>query len=143
MLVVSQPRCSRVRFLACASAMLLATWVSWAAAAEHTADSLPQVRQALESGAAVLLDVREQREWDAGHLSNARLIPLSGLPQAIQNGSLDRELPREKIIYCHCGSGRRVLTAADLLLPQGYDVRPLKAGYTDLLRAGFPAAPLP
>ena len=32
------------------------------------------------------------------------------------------------------------LTAADLLKKQGYDVRPLKDGYKDLLKAGFPKA---
>jgi rhodanese-related sulfurtransferase len=48
--------------------------------------------------------------------------------------------PKDKIIYCHCRSGRRCLTAADILKKQGYDVRPLKAGYEDLLKAGFPQA---
>jgi len=46
-------------------------------------------------------------------------------------------LPQEKIIYGHCRSGSRVLVAAPILRKMGYDVRPLKAGYTDLLKAGF------
>jgi len=109
-------------------------------AAEHTRDPLPQVRQAVESGAAILIDVREQGEWEAGHLQVARLVPLSGLPAAAANGKLGEKLPKDKIVYCHCGSGQRVLKAADLLRMHGYDVRPLKEGYEELVRAGFPKA---
>lgn len=109
-------------------------------AAEHTRDPLPQVRQAVESGAAILIDVRERGEWDAGHLQIARLVPLSGLPAAAQVGTLGELLPKDKVIYCHCASGRRVLKAADLLRRHGYDVRPLKEGYEELARSGFPKA---
>ncbi|MNC96941.1 hypothetical protein D3C83_144460 [compost metagenome] len=45
-----------------------------------------------------------------------------------------------KIVYCHCGSGVRCLKAADELKKLGYDVRPLKPGYKDLLKAGFEPA---
>ena len=45
--------------------------------------------------------------------------------------------PKDKIVYCHCGSGVRCLKAADELKKLGYDVRPLKPGYKDLLKAGF------
>jgi rhodanese-related sulfurtransferase len=47
-------------------------------------------------------------------------------------------LPKEKVIYCHCRSGGRCLTAAEILKKLGYDVRPLKPGYRDLVEAGFP-----
>jgi rhodanese-related sulfurtransferase len=50
-------------------------------------------------------------------------------------------LPKDKIVYCHCRSGGRVLPATDILKELGYDVRPLKAGYSQLLEAGFPKAP--
>ena len=49
-------------------------------------------------------------------------------------------LPKDKPIYCHCAAGVRVLPAADILQKHGYDARPLKPGYKDLLRAGFPKA---
>ena len=35
---------------------------------------------------------------------------------------------------------RRCLKAAELLKGKGYDTRPLKAGYDDLVKAGFPTA---
>ena len=40
-----------------------------------------------------------------------------------------------------CAAGGRSLDAADLLKKLVYDVRPLKPGYKDLLKAGFEAAP--
>lgn len=109
-------------------------------AAEHTADSLEAIQQAIRDQTAVLLDVREINEWNAGHLRDARLIPLSRMPAAIQDGSVRQTLPAGKIIYCHCKAGHRCLRAADILRAAGYDVRPLKPGYDDLVKAGFPVA---
>lgn len=43
-------------------------------------------------------------------------------------------------MYLHCGSGVRTLKAADELKKLGYDVRPLKPGYKELLKAGFEKA---
>lgn len=111
-----------------------------AVAAEHTADSLDTVKQKVKEQQAILVDVRELSEWDEGHLADARLSPLSLLQNESERTKQLKNLPKDKIIYCHCRSGRRCLTAADILKKQGYDVRPLKAGYEDLLKAGFPQA---
>lgn len=105
----------------------------------HTVDSLEFVKQQIEGNAAVLIDVREQDEWDAGHLAHAQLIPLS----KVRGGSLDEvvaALPVDKPVYLHCRSGGRVLTCAELLKSKGLDVRPLKAGYESLVSAGFSKA---
>ena len=109
-------------------------------AAEHTRDSLETVKARLKDKSAILLDVREQKEWDEGHLKDARLAPLSKLKVETEAEKLVKDLPQKKIVYCHCGAGVRALTAADLLKKKGYDVRPLKEGYKDLLKAGFPKA---
>jgi rhodanese-related sulfurtransferase len=109
-------------------------------AAEHTKDSLDTVKARLKDESAVLVDVREQKEWDDGHLKDARLMPLSKLKVNTEAEKLTKDLSKKKIVYCHCGAGIRALTAADILKKQGYDVRPLKAGYKDLLDAGFPKA---
>lgn len=109
-------------------------------AAEHTKDSLDTVRERVRSKKAVLVDVREEKEWKAGHLERARLIPLSrmktkkGLEEAVA------KLPRKSPIYVHCRSGGRCLIAGDLFEKYGLDVRPLEAGYGDLLKAGFEKA---
>ena len=110
-------------------------------AAEHTKDSLDTVKKAVADDKAVLLDVREKAEWDDGHLRDAKFLALSALRRGVKADDLARALPKDKVIYCHCASGRRCLQAADILKKNGYDVRPLKSGYEDLLKSGFPAAP--
>ena len=111
-----------------------------ALAAEHTKDTLDQVKKGLADGKAVLIDVREADEWKAGHLKDATLLPLSELPGAIKSGKVAKEYPKTKVIYAHCAAGGRCLQAAEELKKAGYDVRPLSQGYDELLKNGFPKA---
>ena len=87
-----------------------------------------------------LVDVREDREWDAGHLRAAKFVPMSRVKSAQLTSEMKKHLPKDKPIYCHCRSGGRVLTVSKLLRAQGYDIRPLKDGYKNLLEAGFEKA---
>jgi rhodanese-related sulfurtransferase len=111
-----------------------------ASAQEHTKDSLDTVKKALAEKKAVLIDVREKTEWDQGHLKDASLLPLSSLKGDALPKDLPTLLPKDKIAYLHCASGKRCVTAAAILKKQGYDVRPLKEGYKSLLENGFPKA---
>lgn len=136
-------RIGRIRATCRARAVMLALVLAGAGgvslAVEHTKDSLEFVQQAVADQKAVLVDVREPEEWNQGHLSGARSLPLSALEKGVPPESLAKLLPKAKIIYVHCLSGGRCLTAADILAPLGYDVRPLKPGYQALVAAGFPA----
>ena len=126
----------------CSNAVLLGLVLAGFAGtafAEHTKDSLDTVKQAVAEQKAVLVDVREPDEWQQGHIDGARLLPLSTLEKGMNPQELARILPRDKIIYCHCLAGGRCMEAAAILAPLGYDVRPLKSGYPQLLKAGFPA----
>jgi rhodanese-related sulfurtransferase len=111
---------------------------------EHTKDSLETIKAAMAKKDAVLVDVREQSEWDDGHIDGALFLPLSWLREESKGDKfverLGEKLPKKKILYIHCRSGGRALAAAGLLRKQGYDARPLKAGYEDLRKAGFSAA---
>ncbi len=115
-----------------------------AGAAEHTKDSLDKVKENLAQKKAVLVDVREQAEWDREHLDDARLWPLSELKRATTDATvkekLAKELPKDRIVYCHCAKGVRAVMAGNILEKLGYDVRPLSAGFDQLRDAGFPAA---
>ncbi|MGE0760248.1 MAG: rhodanese-like domain-containing protein [Pirellulaceae bacterium] len=126
------------------SCVVAGTWarrgLAQAAKPEHTRDSVEVVKKNLADGKAVLLDVREESEWRAGRLEQARLFPLSKLRGAANPKSVTKELDATKIIYCHCRSGGRVLAAAEILRAEGFDVRPLKQGYEDLLKSGFTKA---
>jgi rhodanese-related sulfurtransferase len=110
-------------------------------ATTHTKDSLDTVKDNVKSGKALIVDVREQREWDAGHVKGAILLPQSKLNQDDRLPELLKLLPKDKIIYTHCRAGGRALMCGDILKKQGYDVRPLKPGFDDLLQAGFEKAP--
>jgi phage shock protein E len=111
---------------------------------EHTKDSLEVVKARLAKGTAVLIDVREPFEWNDGHLKAATLMPLSDLREAKDDvdfaKKLVKKLPAKKIIYLHCRSGGRVLAATPILRAMKFDVRPLKAGYSTLVKAGFEKA---
>ncbi len=111
-----------------------------ASAAEHTKDSLDTVKKNLKDKKAVLFDVRELREWNAGHLKQAVLVPLSKLQGGTDPAKIVKGLKKDIIIYCHCRRGGRALRATDLARKLGYDMRPLKFGYAELLDAGFEKA---
>lgn len=109
----------------------------------HTVDSVDEVKRLLADGTAKLIDVREEGEWNAGHLAVAELVPLSmlrGLSADQLDAKLTGQLPKDKIIYCHCRSGGRVLAATPILIKLGYDIRPLSLGYSALLGEGFEKA---
>ena len=108
--------------------------------AGHTTDTLDIVRQRLKDKKAVLLDVREKAEWDAGHLKSAKLFPLSVVRTGRLTKEMQKNLPKDKPVYCHCRSGGRVLIVSQILRAKGYDVRPLKTGYEKLLASGFEKA---
>ena len=114
--------------------------ISPARAAEHTKDSLETVKKAVAEDKAILLDVREKSEWDDGHLKGAKHLPLSLLKAGAKAEAVAEIIPKGTVVYCHCGSGIRCLRAADELKKLGFEVRPLKPGYEDLLNAGFKPA---
>lgn len=129
-----------VKFIGLPALLMLLLAGSMAMAQEHTKDSPETVKKALADKKAVLIDVREKSEWDAGHLQGAQLLPLSSLKDDPLPKDVAKLLPKDKVAYLHCAAGGRCLKAAKILRKAGYDVRPLKAGYKDLLKDGFPKA---
>lgn len=122
--------------------VLVAAGTQGVLAEDAKPDSLDTVKKNVAEKKALILDVREQSEWDAGHLKDAKLLsvtkiragadPKATIPDAAKPGT---------IIYCHCKAGRRAADAAEILRKKGYDARPLKEGYEALLKAGFEKAP--
>ena len=64
----------------------------------------------------VILDVREQDEYDAGHISGAILIPFTQI-EAKANEMLPE---KDQLILDYCRSGRRSKIAAEALAELGY-----------------------
>ena len=107
----------------------------------HTLDTLDDVRKGLKDGTAVLIDVREQAEWDEGHLAKATLVPRSELLKiAGEKEKVMEKLPADKIVYTHCKRGGRAAKVAQELKEHGLDIRPLPQGFEKLLTEGFEKA---
>jgi rhodanese-related sulfurtransferase len=79
-----------------------------------------------------LLDVREQDEWDAGHIDGAQHIPLGQLAARLA------EVPKAQTVVAVCRSGSRSDRAAKGLRLGGFQAENLDGGVTAWSRAGLP-----
>ena len=104
---------------------------------EHTKDSLKTVKERIDEKKAVLVDVRELVEWNDGHIEGAVHLPWRDLQDKFDEKALRQKLPKDTIVYTHCMVGYRSLKAGKIIAKYGYEVRPLKPGYKELLEAGF------
>ncbi|MDT0202323.1 rhodanese-like domain-containing protein [Nocardioides sp. AE5] len=78
-----------------------------------------------------VLDVREDAEWQAGHIAGAVHIPLMELPERLD------EVPLEQTLVV-CKVGGRSAQATAWLAHQGRDVVNLDGGMLDWEAAGRP-----
>ncbi len=85
-----------------------------ACSADHTADTLVDVKKAIKDDQAILIDVREVDEWKDGHVDNAKHLPLSELRMGVTAEKLKTLVPAGKVVYLHCAAGGRCLKAAEL-----------------------------
>jgi rhodanese-related sulfurtransferase len=80
---------------------------------------------------AVMVDVREEDEWAAGHAPNAIHIPLGELPSRLE------ELPEtDDTVPVVCRMGGRSARAVMWLVQQGFDVANVEGGMLAWQRAG-------
>jgi rhodanese-related sulfurtransferase len=98
--------------------------------------TLEEARQRLASNAkAVLIDVREDNEWAAGHAVQAIHLGRGILERDIETRIPDPET--ECILYC--GGGYRSALAAEVVQRMGYkNTASLIGGYKALVAAGWP-----
>jgi hydroxyacylglutathione hydrolase len=81
----------------------------------------------------VVLDVRGEGEWTAGHIPGSLNIPLGELDQRLN------EVPRDRTVVVHCQTGGRAAIAASLLKARGFsDVREFAGGFAEWRAAGQP-----
>ena len=64
----------------------------------------------------IILDTREQNEFDEGHIPGAILIPYT----EIENKAIEMLPDKDKLILVYCRSGRRSKIAAESLAKLGY-----------------------
>jgi molybdopterin/thiamine biosynthesis adenylyltransferase/rhodanese-related sulfurtransferase len=86
-------------------------------------------------GQAVPLDVREEDEWNGGHLPGAKHVSRGLLELRIEEAVPEKDTP----LVLYCAGGNRSLLAGQTLRTMGYtDVRSLHGGYAAWARAGLP-----
>ena len=82
-----------------------------------------------------LVDVREESEWDKGHITNAIYIGKGVIERDIEK-KIDNT---EAEIILYCGGGFRSALAADNLQKMGYsNVSSMDGGYSGWVKAGYP-----
>jgi glyoxylase-like metal-dependent hydrolase (beta-lactamase superfamily II) len=91
-----------------------------------------EAKRALLDG-SVAVDVREQGEWDAGHLPGAVHVPLGDLQDELDL------IPRDRPLVVYCGHGYRGSTGASLLERAGFQrIMNFDGGFTAWREAGLP-----
>ena len=94
----------------------------------------PELVNRLARGSVVVLDVRPEREYRAGHIAGARSAPLEALDE------LAPSLPRRREIVAYCRGPYCVYAddAVRLLHARGLEALRLDVGYPEWQRAGLP-----
>lgn len=81
----------------------------------------------------LIIDVREQSEYDAGHIPNVTLIPVNQVPNRLA------EIPKDKPVIVTCRSGNRSGQVTNFLRQQGYtNVHNMQGGIVAWQQAGYP-----
>ena len=97
--------------------------------------SVEDTQAAMKSGAARLIDVREDHEWDAAHITGAEHLGKGIIERDIETVAPDKSA--QLILYC--GGGFRAALVADVLQKMGYtNVKSMTGGWRGWLEAGGP-----
>ncbi len=83
-------------------------------------------------GGLTVLDVREQDEWDSGHIEGALHVALMEVPRRLA------EIPRDQRVLVVCRVGARSAQATGFLQAQGLDAVNLAGGMRAWERGGRP-----
>ncbi len=94
-----------------------------------------RVAEMQRAGEIELIDIRQQDEWDEGHISGAVHILLEQLPSRADS------IPRDRPVVFHCRSGNRSAMAADAFRHDGYDAYNMAGGVQAWENAGLPLEP--
>jgi hydroxyacylglutathione hydrolase len=86
-----------------------------------------------DSRDGLVLDVRSEAEWQAGHIPGSLNVPVAELEARAG------ELPRDRPLIVHCQTGYRAAVAASLLRGQGFNkIGVFPGGFAEWRSAGQP-----
>lgn len=102
---------------------------------ERAVIGVDEAKRRLDAGDALLVDVREPDEWQAGHVAGTTHIPLGSIT------SRASALPKDREILLICRTGNRSAMAQERLKQAGVtNVTNVEGGMTDWMEHGFPVA---
>ena len=107
------------RILALMSAMLLVLTGCGGTTVENTYHQITQeaAKDMMDTQEVIVLDVREQDEFDAGHIPGAVLLPVG----TITKDTAAAVIPQlDSVVLVYCRSGNRSKTASKTLVDLGY-----------------------
>ncbi|HXK36752.1 MAG TPA: rhodanese-like domain-containing protein [Candidatus Paceibacterota bacterium] len=91
-------------------------------ATQHFSEVARHARADIAGNAAVIVDVRHDDEWAAGHIPGALHWELARM----QNGEFP-DIPKDRKVYAYCEAGGRSAQAIELMRQNGW---------TDLINLG-------
>jgi rhodanese-related sulfurtransferase len=83
----------------------------------YTTIGTDEAKRRIDAGTLVI-DVRQPREWNSGHIAGATLIPLDGI-YSFGKALQDLHLPEDKEVIFVCAMGQRSATASEIALVAG------------------------
>ncbi len=133
--------CSPMKFLLLLAIVFALIGLARTARAQSSAPAVDPAEAAarVRAGKAVLIDVREPSEWEAGVAAPAYLLPLSDLrgPRRKWQHVLESAKAEGKEVLLYCRTGNRSGQAAAVLAQEGYPVGNV-GGFRDWSAAGLP-----
>lgn len=126
---------NRRQFVTLALGLALTSKAFDSSADDADSVSLETARTEMESGHAVLIDIRESNEHATGVAKGAKLLPMSGL------GARLAEIPTttDKPVYLICNTQNRSSKTLAALRQRGYQhVRFVKGGMSEWVKRGWP-----
>ena len=107
------------RILALISAMLLLFTGCGGTIVENTYQQITQkeAKNMMDTQEVIVLDVREQHEFDAGHIPGAVLLPVGTITKATAASVIPET---DSVVLVYCRSGNRSKTASKALADLGY-----------------------
>ena len=106
--------------------------------AEETAtetDITPQRASELADSGALVIDVRRDYEWEAGHIAGSRRIEMNDLTSNAES------IPRDQAVVFYCRSGNRSGMAAAAFREAGFDAYHVAGGLQEWVDQGLAIDP--
>ena len=118
---------------------------AWMEAGNH-AECVPQMdvhdlRHKLSTNGLQVLDVRDEEEWDEGHIEKAHLLTYTRMVEQLTNPAMLPTLPlgKEQHIAVTCATGKRSSTAISVMKREGFKhLYNVTGGMEAWEAAGFP-----